>query len=133
MPAVRGSLTNKIYVDQALSYWLDQLSSLRLNPDEKLILDKQYSIILKSTLTSPKTLTEKPNKSYVDSLHENTRNRRHLSSVFNDQDNKFDKNKLNNLDSVTVKRNLILDNELSTKKQIDDSIGEGTLLRFIKH
>ena len=31
---------------------------------------------------------------------------------------------LTNLDSVTVNRNPISDNELSTKKQFDDSIGE---------
>ena len=52
-------------------------------------------------LTSPKTIIELPTKSYVDSLHESNRNRRDLSSVFNDQDNEFDNNKLTNLDSVT--------------------------------
>ena len=73
---------------------------------------------------------ELPTKSYVDSLHEINRNRRDLSSVFNDQDNEFDNNKLTNLDSVTVNRNPSSENELSTKKNVDDSIGEGTLLRF---
>ena len=43
--------------------------------------------------------------SYVNNLHEINRNRRDLSSVFNDQDNEFDNNKLTNLDSVTVNRN----------------------------
>ena len=41
---------------------------------------------------------------YVNGLHESTRNKRDLSSVFNDQDNEFDNNKLTNLDSITVKR-----------------------------
>ena len=68
--------------------------------------------------------------SYVDSLHESTRNRRDLSSVFNDQDNEFDNNKLTNLDGVTVNRNPTSDNEFSNKKYVDDSIGKGTLLRF---
>ena len=36
---------------------------LRLDPDEKL---KQDSIILNSTSTSPKTITEVPSKNYVD-------------------------------------------------------------------
>ena len=38
--------------------------------------------------------------------------------------------KLTNLDSVQVNRNPSSDNELANKKYIDDSIGEGTLLRF---
>ena len=71
-----------------------------------------------------------PTKSYVDSLHEINRDRRDLSSVFNDQDNEFDNNKLTNLDSITVNRNPNLDNELANKKYIDDSIGEGTIVRF---
>ena len=50
--------------------------------------------------------------------------------MFNDQDNKFDKSYLTNLDSVVVKKNPILDNEPSNKKYVNDSIGEGTLVRF---
>ena len=38
--------------------------------------------------------------------------------------------KLTNLDSVTVNREPILNKELSTKKNFDDSIGEGTIVRF---
>ena len=68
--------------------------------------------------------------SYVNELHEINRNKRDLSSVFNDQDNEFDNNKLTNIDSITVNRNPNLDNELSNKKYVDDSIGEGTILRF---
>ena len=75
---------------------------LGLDPEEKLKLDEQVSIILNSTLTSPKTIKKLPTKSYVDSLHEINRNRRDLSSVFNDQDNEFDNKKLTNLDSFTV-------------------------------
>ena len=158
---------------------------LRLDLDEKLTQD---SIILNSTLTSPKTIIELPTKNYVDSkfndpsimkntdhvdfddkyldnirwirvnelpvapndvvpklyvnnalsdvlqyvngLHESSRNRRDLSSVFNDQGNDFDDNKVSNLDSNTVNRDPSPDKELSNKKYVDDSIGEGTLLRF---
>ena len=50
--------------------------------------------------------------------------------MFNYQDNEFDNNKLTNLDSITVNRGPNLDNELSNKKYDDDSIAEGTLLRF---
>ena len=103
---------------------------LRLDPDEQLKLHEQDSIVLTSTLTSTKAIIELPTESYVDSLHEISRNRRDLSSVFNDQNNEFENDKLTNLDIVTVNRNLSSDNELSNKKFVDDSIGEGTLLRF---
>ena len=89
---------------------------LRLDPEEELKLNEHDSIIPNSTLTSPKTLKELPTKSYVDSLHESRRNRRDLSSVFDDQDRDFDNKKLTNLDSVTVNRTSSSDNELANKK-----------------
>ena len=66
--------------------------------------------------------------SYIDGLHEIKRNRRDLSLVFNDQVNEFDKNKLTNLDSVTVNRNPTSDNELANKKYIDDELDKNTVL-----
>ena len=63
-------------------------------------------------------------------MHEINRKKRDLSSVFNDQDNEFDNNKLTNLDGVIVNRNPSADDELSNKKYVDDSIGEGTIIRF---
>ena len=119
-------LTPRLYVDNAIH----ESSLLRLHRDEKLKLDEQDSILLDSILIPPNAIIELPTKSYVDSLHEINRDRRDLSSVFNDQDSEFDNNKLTNLDSITVNRNPNLDNELSNKKYVDDSIGEGTLLRF---
>ena len=83
-----------------------------------------------SILTLPKTVIELPTKSYVDSLHESSRNRRDLSSVFNDQDNEFDNIKLTNLDSITVNRYPNLDNELANKKDIDVELDKNTVLRF---
>ena len=68
--------------------------------------------------------------SYVDNLHEINRNRRDLSSVFNDQDNEIDNNKLTNLDSITVNGDPSSDNEPPCKKYIDDSIGKGTIVRL---
>ena len=44
-------------------------------------------------------------KSYVDSLCENDRKKRDMSTVFNDQDNDFNYSKLTNLDSITLNRN----------------------------
>ena len=104
---------------------------LRLDPKEKLHLDGKLDFIfLNSSLTSPRTIIELPTKSYVDSLHEINRNKRDLSSVFNDQDNEFDNNKLTNLDSIRVNRNPNLDNELANKKYIDDELYKNTVLRF---
>ena len=129
-PTLEEHLTPKIYVDHAISNSVDEQSLLRLDPNEKLKLDEQDSIILNSSLTSPKTIRDLPTKSYVDSLHESSRNRRNLSAVFNDQDNEFDENKLTNLDSITVKRNPSSDNELANKKYIDDELDKNTVLRF---
>ena len=185
LPQIDSHLTAKLYVDKAISDGIDESSLLRLDTDEKLTQD---TIVLNSTLTSPKTIVELPTKnyvdkkfndssvlkntdhadfndkfldnvrmitinelpkwpneltpkiyvdnalsdviSYIDNLHEINRDRCDLSSVFNDQDTEFDNNKLSNLDSITVNRNPNLDNELSNKKYVDDSIGEGTILRF---
>ena len=132
MPAVREHLTPKYYVDQVISYWLDELSLLRLDLNEKLNPDGQDSVILNSASTSPKTIIETPTKSLVDSLNESSRSRRSLLSVFKDQRNEFDNNKLNNLDSITVNRNPNSDNEVSDKINLDDSIGERTIVGFIQ-
>ena len=50
--AIPENLTAELYVDQSMSYGADESSFLRLDPDEKVKLDGQYSIILISTLTS---------------------------------------------------------------------------------
>ena len=48
--------------------------------------------------------------------------------MFNDQDEEFDKSKLIILDSISVNRDPITDNELPNKKYVGDSLGEGTIL-----
>ena len=50
--------------------------------------------------------------------------------VKNNQDNDFKDNKLTNIDSITVNRDPSSYNELTHKKYVDDSIGEGNVLRF---
>ena len=116
MPAVQEHLTPKNYVDQTFSYWLGELSLLRLDPDEQVKLDEKDSKVLISTLKSPTTIIGLPTKIYLDGLHESSRNRRDLSSVFNDQDNDFDNNKVPNLDSVSTNRNPSSDKELAFRK-----------------
>ena len=113
-----------------VSYKVGESSVLRLDPNEQSELAEQGSIVLNSTLTSPKTILDSPIKSYVCSLHEGNGKRCDLSSVFIDQDNEFDNIKLATLDSVSVKRNPSSDNELSNKKYVNDSIGKGTIVRF---
>ena len=56
MPAVGEHLTAKYYVDDAIYHRVHESSLLRLDPNEKLKLDEHDSIILNSTLTSPKTI-----------------------------------------------------------------------------
>ena len=62
-----------------------------------IIFDFYYQFL---GLITRRTLNSEPiddnhvaTKSYVDSLSENDRDRSDLSTVFNDQDNEFDKNK----------------------------------------
>ena len=62
MPAVRELLTSKFYVDEANSHSVDESSIKKLDPDEKLKLNEQGSLILISTLTSSKMILEIPNK-----------------------------------------------------------------------
>ena len=68
--------------------------------------------------------------SFIDNLHEINRDRRDLSSLFKDQDNNFNNNEITDLDSITVNRDPSSDSELAKKNYVDDSIGEGNVLRF---
>ena len=65
-PILREQLTPEIYVHQAISNGVNESSFLRLDPDEKSKLYDRGSILLISTLTSPKTRIEIPTKNYVD-------------------------------------------------------------------
>ena len=79
-------------------------------------------------------------KSYVDQFHNDSeRNRRDLGLEFfdesidlvkNNQDNDLNDNKLTNIDSITVNREPTSNNELANKKYVDDSTGNGNVLRF---
>ena len=79
---IDSHLTAKLYVDNTIS----ESSLLRLDPDKKLKLDEQNSILLNSSLTSPRTIIELSTKSYVDSLYgEKERSRRNLGLDFYDE------------------------------------------------
>ena len=53
-----------------------------------------------------------------------------INLVKNNHDNDLNPNKLTNLDSITVNRNPTPDNEVATKKYVDTSIREGTIVRI---
>ena len=129
-PAVREHLTTKFYLDEAICHNVDEIFLSKLDTDEKLKLNEQDSIILNSNLTSLKFIKEIPTKPYVENLHKSIRIKRDLSSVINDQDNEFDNIILNKLESVTFNGRPVSDNELTTKKCIDNEIGENTILTF---
>ena len=50
--------------------------------------------------------------------------------VKNNQDSDLNDNKLTNLDSITVNRNLTSDNEVANKKYIDDELNKNTIVTF---
>ena len=86
-PTLDEQLTPKSYVDNFVYDRVDEASMLRLETKEMLHLDdKLDSILLNSSLTSPRTIIELPTKSYVDSLHgENELSRRDLGLDFYDE------------------------------------------------
>ena len=129
-----------MYVDNSISNSVGESSFLRLDADEKLNLDDQDYILLNSTLTSLKTIIEKPTKPYIDGLHDQqARRRRDLGSSFfdeevdlvkNNRDKDLNASKLTNLDSIIVNRNPCSDNELANKKYFDGELDGNTILSF---
>ena len=136
LPQIDSHLTAKLYVDTQI----DQQSIVRNNQDNNF---GNYNLTNENSITLNKQAendNEVITKAYVDQFHqENGRSRRNLGidfyikssdSVKNNQDNDLNDNKLTNIDSIQVNRNPSLDNEVTNKKYVDDSIGEGTWLRF---
>ena len=136
LPQIDSHLTAKLYVDNSI----DEPSFVRNNQDNDL---GNFNLTNINSITLNKQAendNEVITKAYVDQFHqENERSRRDLGLDFyhessdlvkNNQDNDFNDKKITNLDSVQVNRNPSSDKELANKKYIDDSIGEGTLLRF---
>ena len=50
----------------------------------------------------------------------------------NDQDHDSNDNKLTFIDSIRIDKIRILDGEAANKKYVDDTLGEGSILRYIK-
>ena len=127
---------SKNYVDNSI----DESSLVRSNQDNDF---GNYNLTNINSITLNKQAEDDNQvitKAYVDQFHqENERSRRDLGIDFynessdlvkNNQDNNFNDNKLTNINSITINNNPTDDNHVSNKKYIDDSIAEGTLLRF---
>ena len=127
---------NKNYVDNSIN----EISLIRNNNDSDFGNYKLSNIHSITLNKAPENDNEVITKFYVDQFRQkNERSRRDVGFDFYDEsndlvknirDNDLNDNKLTNIDSVQVNRNPSSDNELANKKYIDDSIGEGTLLRF---
>ena len=127
---------SKNYVDNSK----DESSLVRNNQDNDFNNNNLTNINSITLNRQAENDNEVITKAYVDQFHqENERSRRDLGIDFynessdlvkNNQDNDFNDNKLINLDSITINRNPTLDNEVSNKKYVDDSIGADTMLRF---
>ena len=121
LPQIDSHLTAKLYVDNAISDGVNESSLLRLYPDEKL---KQDSIILNSTLTSPKTILEIPTKNYVDKKFNDSSIIKNVDNVdFNDKD-------IDNVGWVKVNKWPIDAQHLTPKIYVDNAISESSLLRL---
>ena len=79
-------------------------------------LDEQESEIPNSNLTSPKSIIELPTKAHVGSLSNIKRIKHDLTTLNNDQYNKYENIMLTNLDTITVQKNPPKDNQLSNTK-----------------
>ena len=134
MPQIDSHLTAKLYVDKSI----DEVSLVRNNQDIDFInnnLTNKNSITLNTQAVNDNQVIT---KAYVDQFHqESEQSRRDVGLGFNDessdlvkdnQDNDLNDNKLINIDSITINKNPI--SEVSNKKYVDDSIEEGTILRF---
>ena len=119
---------SKNYVDNIFKYDID-FNDVKLENINTITLNKQAE-------NDNEVIT----KAYVDRFHQdNERSRRDLGIDFynesndlvkNNQDNDLNDYKFTNLDSIQVNRNPISDNELSTKKYIDDELEKNTIVRF---
>ena len=136
LPQIDSHLTAKLYHDS----FIYKPSVVRNNQDNDFNncnLTNQNSITLNTQAVSGNQVFT---KAYVDQFRQqNERSRRDLGIDFydesndrvkNNQDNEFNNIKLTNLDSITVNRDPISDYKVAHKKYIDDSIGEGSFLRF---
>ena len=121
LPQIDSHLTAKLYVDKAISDSIDESSLLRLDTDEKLTQD---TIVLNSTLTSPKTIVELPTKNYVDNKFNDSSKIKNVDNVdFNDKD-------IDNVGWIKVNKWPRDGEHLTPTLYVDNAIHESSLLRL---
>ena len=121
LPQIDSHLTAKLYVDNAISDGINEQSLLRLDPDEKL---EQDSIILNSTLTTPKTILKIPTINYVVNKFNDSSILKNVDNVdFNDKD-------IDNVGWIKVNKWPRDAEHLTPKLYVDNTIHESSLLRL---
>ena len=135
-PQIDCHLTPRLYVDNTV----DESSLVRNNQDNDFNNNNLTNINSITLNKQAENDNEVITKAYVDQFHqENERSRRDLGIDFydessdlvkNTQDNDLNKNELTNLDSITINRNPVSDNEVSNKNYIDDELDKNTIVRF---
>ena len=121
LPQIDSHLTAKLYVDKAISDCIDESSLLRLDPDENLAQD---TIILNSTLSTPKTILEIPTKNYFDYKFNDSSIIKNVDNVdFNDKD-------IDNVGWIKVNKWPRDGEHLTPKLYVDNAIHESSLLRL---
>ena len=115
LPQIDSHLTAKLYVDNAISDGLNEQLLLRLDPDEKLT---QGSIILNSTLSTPKTVIELPTKHYVDNNFDDP-------SIIKNSDHVDFKDKyLDSVRWIRVNEMPVAPNDLVTKLYVTNALSD---------
>ena len=135
-PQIDSHLAPKLYVDNGT----DEPSLVKNNQDNDF---NNHNLTNKNSITlniQAENDNQVITKVYVDQFHQkNERSRRDLGIDFfdesndlvkNDRDNDFKDKKLTNIDSITVNRNPVSDNQLTNKKYVDDEISKNTIPRF---
>ena len=127
-PEYDDQVTSKIFVDNTIRNNVVESTLVRLDPDEKLNLDEQDSIILNSILISPKTIIEVPTKNYVDKKLVDPSIKKNTNHVdFNDK-------KLDNVRFSKVNSFSAVPGHLTAKLYVDNvkyySVDEPSLLKL---
>ena len=136
LPQIDIDLAAKLYVDNSI----DEPSLVRNNQNNDFGKYNRTNIESMSLNTQAVIDDHVITKAYVDQFHqENERSRRDDGLDFydessdlvkNNQENDFNDNILTDLDSITVKRNPVSDNEVSNKKFVDNELDKNVILRF---
>ena len=116
LPQIDSHLTAKLYVDNAISDSVEELSLLRLYPEAISKLYGRGFIVLDSTETSPRTSLEIPIKDYVDHKFNDPSLIKNVDDVdFNDKD-------IDNVGWVKVNKWPKDEEHLTPKLYVDNTI-----------